>query len=107
LGGNDPRQCRNAQVDYDHSYAHKRDETVPDKTAIEEMSFEVALAELEKIVSKLESGDVPLEQSISLYERGDALRAHCDARLKEASLKVDKIVTGADGSLSTEPADIG
>jgi exodeoxyribonuclease VII small subunit len=75
-------------------------------TDIAEMSFEQALAELETIVRQLESGEVELERSISIYERGAALRAHCDGKLKDAELKVEKIVQGADGSLSLEPAGL-
>ncbi len=74
---------------------------------IASMSFEAALAELEGIVSQLERGEVELEKSIAMYERGAALKAHCEARLKEAQLKVDKIVVGACGEVSTEPADLG
>ncbi len=70
------------------------------------MSFEAALAELEGIVEQLERGEVELEKSIAMYERGAALKAHCEARLKEAQLKVDKIVIGADGNPSAEPADL-
>lgn len=70
------------------------------------MSFEAALAELETIVQKLESGEVELEKSIALYQRGAALKAHCEARLKDAQLKVDKIVIGADGKPDAEPAGI-
>jgi len=68
------------------------------------MSFEAALAELERIVEQLERGEVELEKSIAMYERGAALKAHCEARLKEAQLKVDKIVIGADGDPQAEPA---
>ena len=60
------------------------------------MSFEEALAELEGVVKSLEDGEVPLEQSIDLYERGEALRQHCEKRLKAAEMRVEKIV-GADG----------
>ena len=74
--------------------------------AITEMNFETALSELEKIVGQLESGDVELERSIALYERGDALRVHCDDKLKEARLKIDKIVLGTDGTLKTTPAEL-
>ena len=74
-------------------------------TPITELSFEAALAELENIVSKLERGDTPLEQSIEIYERGAALKAHCDAKLKAAQLKVDKIVLNPDGSPAAEPFD--
>ncbi|PHR57403.1 MAG: exodeoxyribonuclease VII small subunit [Robiginitomaculum sp.] len=84
-----------------------RSETVPEQQSLKDMNFETALADLEKIVGQLESGDVALEQSIALYERGDALRKHCDTKLKEARLKVDKIVLGKDGALQTEPADLG
>lgn len=73
---------------------------------IESMSFEAALAELESIVGKLEKGDVELEQSIAIYERGAALKAHCEKKLREAELKVEKIVVGSGGSVSAEPADL-
>ncbi len=61
------------------------------------MSFEEALGALESIVQQLERGDVPLDQSISLYERGEALRAACQQRLDAAQARIEKIVTGADG----------
>ena len=64
---------------------------------IAELTFEQALAALEQVVSQLEGGQVPLEQSIALYERGDALKKHCEAKLGEAELKVEKIVAGGDG----------
>lgn len=73
---------------------------------VAEMSFEEAMAELERVVSQLESGQAPLDQSIALYERGEALRAHCDARLKDAELRVSKIIQGADGEAKgAEPFD--
>lgn len=75
-------------------------------TDIADMNFEQALAELERIVQQLESGEVELERSIAIYERGAALRAHCEGKLKDAELKVDKIVRGEDGSLSLEPAQL-
>ena len=65
---------------------------------IAELTFEEALAALEQVVSQLEGGQVPLEQSIALYERGDALKKHCEAQLGEADLKVEKIVAGGDGT---------
>ena len=74
-------------------------------TPIKDMSFEDALLELEGIVTKLERGDAKLEESISIYERGAALKAHCDAKLKAAKLKVDKIVLGPDGAAHTESFD--
>jgi len=70
------------------------------------LSFEKALAELEGIVRQLESGEVELERSIEIYERGAALRAHCDSKLKSAELKVEKIVRGEDGEPATAPAGL-
>lgn len=67
------------------------------------LSFEAALRELETIVARLESGQVDLEESISIYERGSQLKAHCDAKLKDAQAKVEKIVVAGDGSISTAP----
>ena len=71
---------------------------------VDKMSFEEALAELETIVRQLEQGDVELEQSIAIYERGAALKKHCDARLKAAELKVEQIVQGSNGEAVAEPA---
>ncbi len=70
---------------------------------VDKMTFEEALAELEGIVRQLEAGDVELEKSIAIYERGAALKAHCEARLKSAELKVEQIVQGSNGP-ATEPA---
>jgi len=64
------------------------------------MSFEDALAELERIVKGLEGGQLKLEDAIGAYERGAALRAHCEAKLAEADARVQAIVAAADGSLS-------
>ena len=72
--------------------------------AIEKMSFEEALKELEDIVRRLEGGDVELEKSIEIYERGSKLKAHCEARLKAAELKIEQIVQGPDGKPATESA---
>ena len=72
------------------------------------LSFEAALQELERIVGRLEQGDVELEESISIYERGEALRAHCDALLKKAEAKVEKIRLDAEGRpVGTEPLNVG
>ena len=71
--------------------------------SVEKMSFEDALAELEGIVKQLEAGEVELEKSIAIYERGAALKAHCESRLKSAELKVEQIVQGA-GGVTTKPA---
>lgn len=70
------------------------------------LSFEQALTELERIVSELESGQAPLERSIEIYERGARLKAHCEARLQAARLRVERIVVGQGGeAVRTEPAD--
>jgi exodeoxyribonuclease VII small subunit len=70
------------------------------------MSFEAALAELEKIVDGLERGDVALDKSIENYERGEALKAHCDKLLKSAETRVEKIRLTRDGKPDgTEPLD--
>ncbi len=71
--------------------------------SVDKMSFEEALSELEGIVKQLEAGEVELEKSIAIYERGAALKAHCESRLKSAELKVEQIVQGA-GGVTTEPA---
>ncbi|SHH47496.1 exodeoxyribonuclease VII small subunit [Cognatishimia maritima] len=67
------------------------------ETPVEEMSFEQAMAELEQVVNQLERGDVALENSITLYERGAALKARCEAKLKEAEEKVAAITLDANG----------
>jgi len=73
---------------------------------IAKMPFEAALAELESIVDKLEKGATPLEESIKIYERGEALKAHCDRLLREAEMRIEKITLGADGKpKGTEPLD--
>lgn len=69
------------------------------------MSFEQALAELERIVQDLERGQLDLEAAIQAYERGTALKEHCQRKLQEAQLRVEKITLGADGSARTEPMD--
>jgi exodeoxyribonuclease VII small subunit len=71
------------------------------------LPFERALAELEQIVDQLEKGSVPLEESIAIYERGEALKKHCEALLKSAEQRIEKITFGADGKPSgTEPLDV-
>lgn len=72
---------------------------------IAKMSFEEAMAELERTVGALEKGDVPLEQSIALYERGAALRAHCADKLKAAEAKVEMIRAESGRATGTTPAE--
>jgi exodeoxyribonuclease VII small subunit len=74
------------------------------ETAIGALSFEDALAELERIVRGLESGSQKLEDAIAAYERGAALKRHCDARLAEAESRVQAIVAKADGTLGLQDA---
>ncbi|HEY8382919.1 MAG TPA: exodeoxyribonuclease VII small subunit [Microvirga sp.] len=74
------------------------------KTAL---PFEQALEELEGIVRRLERGDVPLEDSIAIYERGEALKKHCEALLKKAEARIEKITVGPDGQAAgTTPLDV-
>ena len=70
------------------------------------LSFEDALAQLEKIVRDLESGQGRLDEAIQAYERGALLKAHCEATLREAQARIERISRAADGSLSTVPAGI-
>ena len=78
------------------------------KIDVAELSFEDALKRLEAIVAKLESGEVPLDQSIDLYSEGDRLRAQCEARLAAAQARIDKISLGADGKpTGVQPFDAG
>jgi exodeoxyribonuclease VII small subunit len=72
---------------------------------IKTMSFEAALRELEQIVGKLESGQAPLAESIAIYERGEALKAHCEALLKQAEMRIEKITLRNGQPTGTEPLD--
>ena len=77
-----------------------------DQASIKQMTFERALKELEAIVGRLERGDVELEESIAIYERGEALKQHCDRLLKQAEAKVEKLAFDAGGApRGTEPLD--
>ena len=88
------------------SLGHAADaETPPDPATL---SFERALAELETIVKRLEEGSVPLEDSIAIYARGEALKARCEALLNEAEARIDRIQVGPDGKAAgVEPLDLG
>ena len=77
---------------------------VPDVAAL---PFEKAMAELEAIVGQLEKGSVPLEESIAIYERGEALKAHCEGLLRRAETRIEKITLGPDGTpAGLEPLDV-
>ena len=74
---------------------------------VEALPFEQALSELESIVQRLVRGDVALEESIAIYERGEMLKVHCETLLKKAEARIEKISAGADGKASgTVPLDI-
>ncbi len=79
-----------------------------DEPEIETLSFEAALAQLELIVRSLETGTEPLDQSIELYQRGDRLKRHCEARLKAAQARIDQISVDAEGKpVATTSFDAG
>lgn len=78
------------------------------ETDISQLTFEQALRALEEVVAKLESGEVALDASIDLYERGEKLRGHCQARLDAAQARIEKIVADKDGQAqATQPFDQG
>ncbi|MBI3434693.1 MAG: exodeoxyribonuclease VII small subunit [Proteobacteria bacterium] len=74
---------------------------------VRKLSFEKAIEELESIVTRLEGGKVPLEESVAIYERGEALKRRCDELLKQAEARVEKITRDADGApTGSEPLDV-
>src|SRR3546814_21004376 len=68
-----------------------------DLAEVSQLSFEAALKRLEEIVRTLEKGEAPLDQSIELYQEGDRLKRHCEARLKDAQMRIEQIALGKDG----------
>ena len=79
----------------------------PSAADIAALSFEKALEELEGIVRRLEQGNVPLEESLAIYERGEALKKHCDALLQRAEARIEKITIGPSGeAVGTTPLDV-
>ena len=78
----------------------------PNSDGIAALSFEDAMTELEKIVRNLEEGKTKLDESVAAYERGAALRRHCESKLREAQLTVEKISIADDGSLKREPTKL-
>ena len=74
---------------------------------IAKLSFEDALEQLEAIVKQLETGQSKLDDAIGSYERGSLLKAHCEAKLREAQARVEKISKAADGALTADPTDLG
>ena len=79
-------------------------QTIP--ADIASMSFEQAMAELESLVRRLEDGSVSLDQAISAYERGNLLKLHCQKKLEDAKLRVEKIALNSDGTFQTEETNI-
>ena len=77
----------------------------PTTDDVKAMSFEAALAELENIVSRLEGGKAPLAESIAIYERGEALKSHCEGLLKAAEARIEKITLKNGKPVGTEPLD--
>ncbi|TGD43169.1 exodeoxyribonuclease VII small subunit [Pseudotabrizicola sediminis] len=77
----------------------------PAEKPVSAMTFEEAMAALEQVVGQLERGDVALDASIALYERGAALKAHCEARLKDAEEKVDLIRAAEGRAIGTTPVE--
>ncbi len=73
---------------------------------IRSLSFEAALAELESIVRRLEDGSGELDEAIKAYERGAALKRHCEAKLKEAQARIEKVVIGPSGPEGVQSADV-
>ena len=96
--------CKFARRDLTHWRRGANAEAMEDTTS--GMTFEDALKALEEVVRRLESGEVPLDESITLYEKGEALRRHCQARLDAAGARIEKIVAGAGGqAVATAPFD--
>ena len=74
---------------------------------VKKLSFERAMEELESIVTKLEGGKVPLEESVAIYERGESLKRRCEELLRQAEVRVEKITIDANGEVSgTVPLDV-
>ncbi len=77
------------------------------QTDVKKLSFERAMEELESIVTRLEGGKVPLEESVAIYERGESLKRRCEELLRHAEARVEKITTDANGEVSgTVPLDV-
>ncbi len=79
-----------------------------DHTDVKKLTFEKAIEELESIVKRLEGGQVPLEESVTIYERGQALKARCEELLKQAEARVEKITLDSAGNAKgSTPLDVG
>jgi exodeoxyribonuclease VII small subunit len=81
---------------------------VAENTDVKKLTFEKAIEELESIVKRLEGGQVPLEESVAIYERGQALKSRCEELLKQAEARVEKItLDGAGNAKGSTPLDVG
>lgn len=79
----------------------------PAAEAPDDLPFERAMEQLEEIVRRLERGDVPLDESVAIYERGEALKRHCEALLRRAEARIQKITIGPEGQAAgTAPLDV-
>jgi exodeoxyribonuclease VII small subunit len=76
------------------------------KNSPEDLNFEQAMQELERIVRQLEEGRVPLEEAIGAYERGVILKKRCEALLSDARMKIEEIIVQPDGTLTTKPSEL-
>jgi len=85
--------------------AEQKADAIPED--IQAMSFEQAMQELEEIVQAMERGDAGLDEAIDRYTRGAQLKRHCEAKLREAKARVEKITVGADGGVAADDADLG
>ncbi len=83
----------------------QKEKDAPIPADIAKMNFEIALNELEEIVGDLEQGEVSLEKSIGIYERGTHLKRHCEEKLSAARAQVEKIVAGGSGEIGLEPLE--
>ncbi len=105
--GCENRVLRGPRLFWAHSSASESDvsETFPD---IAELPFEKAMQELEEIVGRLEKGQATLDESVKLYERGEALKKRCETLLREAEARIEKITLGEDGApRGLTPLDVG
>ena len=102
------RRSNRRSLDLTAAEAHKPTHGHCRRTDVSQLSFEAALARLEEIVRTLEKGEAPLDQSIELYQEGDRLKRHCEARLKDAQARIEQIAFGGDGKpAGVKPFDAG
>jgi exodeoxyribonuclease VII small subunit len=100
------RNCESARPSLETEMADNENAGAAMPAEIAAMSFEQALADLQALVKQLEKGDSKLDDAIAIYERGALLKQHCETKLREAQMKVEKIVLGANGAVGTQPADL-